>query len=385
MTIATRVKFGAASFSVSNNLPYIENSAPELAAGLVQLQVAVIIVPGLHATLAAKAATTTIPILFSVGADPVPIGLVASLNRPGGNLTGFNVFSGELGAKGLALLHELVPTASMIGFKAWGMQRRDFITAVGLVAVWPLAAQAQQPNRLPRIGFLATGSLELPATRASLNAFRQGLRELGYFDGQNIVIEVRAADSKVERFPALASELIGLKVDVIVALNSLSGRAAKQATTTIPIVVPVMGDPVEDGLVASLARPGGNVTGLTFLGPQLVPKRLALLKEALSSAYQVAALWHPRAYGERTMNDVMKETESAGLSLGLHLRFVAVHGPDQLDQAFSTIAAERTDAVMVFPSPMLFNERGRIVDLAGKLRLPLISMGKEFVELGRLI
>ena len=230
---------------------------------------------------------------------------------------------------------------------------------------------------------MTTGSLELPATRASLNAFRQGLRELGYFDGQNIVIEVRAADSKVERFPALASELIGLKVDVIVALNSLSGRAAKQATTTIPIVVPVMGDPVEDGLVASLARPGGNVTGLTFLGPQLVPKRLALLKEALPSASQVAALWHPRAYGERTMNDMMKETEAAGLSLGLHLRFVAVQSPDQ--QAFSTIAAERTDAVMVFPSPMLFNERGRIVDLAGKLRLPLISMGREFVELGGLM
>ena len=265
------------------------------------------------------------------------------------------------------------------------MQRRDFVMALGLAAVWPLAAQAQQPNRLPRIGFLATGSLELPATRASLNAFRQGLRELGYFDGQNIVIEVRAANSKVERFPALASELIGLKVDVIVALNSLSGRAAKQATTTIPIVVPVMGDPVEDGLVASLARPGGNVTGLTFLGPQLVPKRLALLKEALPSASQVAALWHPRAYGERTMNDMMKETEAAGLSLGLHLRFVAVEGPDQLDQAFSTIAAERTDAVMVFPSPMLFNERGRIVDLAGKLRLPLISMGREFVELGGLM
>ena len=146
-----------------------------------------------------------------------------------------------------------------------------------------------------------------------------------------------------------------------------------------------MGDPVEDGLVASLARPGGNVTGLTFLGPQLVPKRLALLKEALPSASQVAALWHPRAYGERTMNDMIKETEAAGQSLGLHLRFVAVQGPDQLDQAFSTIAAERSDAVIVFPSPMLFNERGRIVDLAGKLRLPLISMGREFVELGGLM
>ncbi len=230
------------------------------------------------------------------------------------------------------------------------MQRRDFIMALGLAAVWPLAVQAQQPKKVPRIGYLTTGSLELPETRVALNAFRQGLRELGYFDGQNIVIEVRAADSKIERFPVLASELVGLKVDVIVASNSLSGRAAQQATTTIPIVVPVMGDPVADGLVANLARPGGNITGLTFLGPQLVPKRLALLKEALPSASQVAALWHPRAYGERTMNDMMKETEAAGLTLGLHLRFVAVQGPDELDRAFSTIAAERTDAVMVFPT-----------------------------------
>ena len=161
------------------------------------------------------------------------------------------------------------------------MRRREFITLLGGAAVsWPLAAQAQQHNRMLQIGFLATGPLELPATRASVNAFRQGLRELGYFEGQNILIEVRAADSKVERFPALASELIGLKVDVIVALNSLSGRAAKEATSTIPIVVPVMGDPVEDGLVASLARPGGNITGLAAFGEDLPAKRVELLNFA---------------------------------------------------------------------------------------------------------
>jgi ABC-type uncharacterized transport system substrate-binding protein len=264
------------------------------------------------------------------------------------------------------------------------MQRRSFILALGL-AVSPLAVRAQQPAKVPRIGFLATGSLKAPETRASLDAFRQGLRELGYFDGENIIIEVRAADSKMERFPALANELIGLKIDIIVALNSLSGRAAQQATTTIPIVIPVMGDPVEDGLIVSLARPGGNVTGSTFLGPQLVPKRLALLKEALPSASQVAVLWHPGAYGERTMKDMREETETAGMALGLHLRFVAVQGPNELDRAFSMIGAERTDAVIIFPSPMLFNERTRIVDLARKLRLPLISMGKEFVKLGGLM
>jgi ABC-type uncharacterized transport system substrate-binding protein len=265
------------------------------------------------------------------------------------------------------------------------MRRREFIALSGGLAVaWPLAAHAQQPKKV-LIGLLATGSLEAPETRASLDAFRQEMRELGYFEGENMVIEVRTADLKVERFPALANELVGLKVDIIVALNSLSGRAAKQATNTIPIVVPVMGDPVGDGLVESLARPGENVTGLTFLGPQLVPKRLALLKEALPSASEIAVLWHPRAYGEHTMNDMVKETETAGKALGLHLQFVSVRDPNELDRAFSTAGTRRVDAVMVFPSPMLFNARTRIVELARMLRLPLISMSREFVPLGALM
>ena len=257
------------------------------------------------------------------------------------------------------------------------MQRRDFVMALGLAAVWPLPVQAEQPKKVPRIGCIVTGA------RDSINPFLQGLRELGYVDGQNIAVEVRGANSKIERFPALASELVGLKVDVIVAGNSLAGRAAQQATTTIPIVVLNMGDPVADGLVANLARPGGNITGLTLLGPRLVPKRLGLLKEALPSASQVVTLWHPGAYGER--NDMMKEAEAAGLTLGLHVRFVAVQGPDELDRAFSTIAAEHTDAIMVFPSPMLFAERGRIVDLARKLRVPLISTNKQSTKLGGLL
>lgn len=265
------------------------------------------------------------------------------------------------------------------------MQRRQFIVVLSLALGWPSALQAQQPKKVARVGFLVTGSLEAPETRTSLEAFRQGLRELGYLEGENIVIEVRAADLKVERFPALANELVGLNVDIIVALNSLSGRAAKQATSTIPIVVPVMGDPVEDGLVASLAHPGGNVTGLTFLGPQLVPKRLALLKEALPLATQVAVLWHPHAYGERTMDDMVEETKTAGKALGLQLRFVAVQDANDLDRAFSAIDAARVNAVIVFPSPMLFNNRRHIVDQSQKLRLPLISMAKEFVQLGGLM
>ena len=236
------------------------------------------------------------------------------------------------------------------------MKRREVLGVIGGAAAWPLAVWAQQPKNVPRIGFLVTGSIESPEARAPLKAFDQGLREYGYVDGLN--------------------------VDLIVASNSLAARAAQQATTTIPIVVPVMGDPVGDGLVASLARPGGNITGLTFLGPQLVPKRLALLKEALPTVSLIAALWHPGAYGERTMNDMMNQAEEAARTLGVHLRLVAVHAPDDLDRAFSTVAGERADALLIFPSPMLFNQRKRIVGLAAEHRLPIMAMGKEFVQLG---
>jgi putative tryptophan/tyrosine transport system substrate-binding protein len=232
-----------------------------------------------------------------------------------------------------------------------------------------------------------TGSLDSPDSdaRFAFDAFRQGLRERGYVEGHNIVIELRAAEGRMERFPALASELVRVKVDVIVAGNTPAARAVQQATTTIPVVVPVMGDPVRDGLVASLARPGGNITGLTFLGPELVPKRLALLKQAIPTVSMVVALWHPGAYGERTMNDMMKQAEAAARTLDVHLRLVAVQGSGELERAFSTIGEERADALMVFPSPMLFVERRRIVDLAAKRRLPSMAMGREFVELGGLL
>lgn len=262
------------------------------------------------------------------------------------------------------------------------MKRREVIAAFAGAAAWPLAVWAQQRKNVPRIGFLVTASIETPEGRAIFKAFDQGLREHGYVDGQNVLVEVRAADSNVERFPALANELVGLNVDLIVASNTPAARAAQQATTTIPIVVPVMGDPVGDGLVASLARPGGNITGLTFLGPQLVPKRLALLKEALPTASQVAALWHPGAYGGRTMDDMMNEAEEAALTLGVHLRLIAVHVPDDLDRALSTVAGERADALLIFPSPMLYNLRKRIVDFAAEHWLPIMAMGKEFVQLG---
>jgi putative ABC transport system substrate-binding protein len=265
------------------------------------------------------------------------------------------------------------------------MKRRELISLLASGALWPLAARAQRPKRIARIGFLGIGSREAPTARAFRSAFHEGLREHGYVDGQNVLVEVRTADWEVERLRALASELVGLNPDVIVAPNSLAGRALQQATTTIPIVIPVMGDPVADGLVASLARPGGNITGLTFLGPQLVPKRLALLKEALPTFSKVAGLLHAGAYSEHTMSDMLNEAQAAAQTLDLQLRVIDVRGPDELDQAFSVMGNERVDALMVFPSPMLFIERKRIVDLAAKLRLPLASISKEFVQLGGLM
>jgi putative ABC transport system substrate-binding protein len=263
--------------------------------------------------------------------------------------------------------------------------RRSFIGALAGGLVAPLAAEAQQAGKVARIGYLVTGSLESPETRVGLDAFRQGLRERGYVEGQNIVIEYRSADGKIDRLPGLAVELARLKVDLIFAVATPAARAAQQATTTIPIVAGAMGDPVGDGLVASLARPGGNITGLTFLGPELVPKRLGLLKEALPKVTRVAALWHPGAFGERTNQVMLKETEGAARALGVQLQLVGVRGADELDRAFSTMTKERAEALVVFPSTMLFSERRRIVALAAKHRLPSMSNAREFVELGGLI
>jgi len=266
------------------------------------------------------------------------------------------------------------------------MDRRTFLAGTGVVLLAaPLAAEGQQAGSVARIGYLVFSPLESPETREALDAFRQGLRERDYVEGQNIVIEYRSADGKIERFPGLATELARLKVDLIVAPNTPAARAAQQATTTIPIVAPAMSDPVGDGLVASLARPGGNITGLTFLGPELVPKRLGLLKEALPKVTRVAALWTPGELGERTTRDMLKGTEAAARALGIQLQLVGVRGPDEFDRAFSTMTKERAEALLVYPSVLLYNERRRIVDLVSKHRLPSMFNAKEQVRLGGLI
>jgi putative tryptophan/tyrosine transport system substrate-binding protein len=204
-------------------------------------------------------------------------------------------------------------------------------------------------------------------------------------EGQNLVIEYRTAEGRIERFPDLAGELVRLKVDLIVAGATPTARGARQATTTIPIVAFAMGDPVGDGLVASLARPGGNVTGLTFLGPQLVPKRLELLKELLPKVTRVAVLWHPGAFADRTMKDMWKEIEAAARTLGVQLHPAEVRNSDELEGAFSRMTRERTEAVLLFPSTLFFNERARLVALAAKHRVAAMFNAREFVELGGLI
>ena len=261
------------------------------------------------------------------------------------------------------------------------MERRAFLAAVasGLLAA-PLAAKAQQVAQIARIGMLAD------ATSPHLReAFLQGLRELGYVEGRNLVIEYRDAEGKSERLPALAAELVALKVDVIVAGNTAQTLAAKQATGTIPIVFSFALDPVRDGLVRSLARPGGNVTGLSFLAPELVGKRLELLTQAVPKVRRVAVLRHPGAQAERTEKDLRLEAEVAARGLGIQVQFVEARGPDEFDRAFSEVTRARADALTVLGSAMLFSQRSRVVALAAKNRLPAVYGLREYVDAGGLM
>ena len=262
------------------------------------------------------------------------------------------------------------------------MKRREFITLVGgAAAAWPLAASAQQKPKLPLIGVLNPGATDTPGAAG----FYDGLRELGYTEGSNIAIERRYGDWNTDRFQQLAADLVRLKVDVIVVISTSPARAAKQATSTIPIVVGGMADPVGDELIVSLSRPGGNLTGTTFLGPELIGKRFGLLKDAISGLSRVAALWHPAAYGKRTMEGMLRETEIAAQSLGLQLQLVPALGLGDLDGAFIAMTRGHADAVILLPSPMLYGEHKRIVELAAKSRLPAMYAAREFVEDGGLM
>jgi putative ABC transport system substrate-binding protein len=261
------------------------------------------------------------------------------------------------------------------------MNRRESIAALVALGAFPLAAEAQQAVKIARIGLLA-GNL---SDFRSLGTFLQGLRDLGYVEGRNVVIENRDAEGKFDRLPALAAELVALKVDVIVAQTIVAALAAKQATRTVPIVFSGIADPVTDGLVASLARPGGNVTGLSNLAAELVGKRLELLKQAVPGAMRVAVLWQPGGSGGSTDNDMLKAVEVASRSLELQLQFVEARSPTEFDRAFSDMTRARANALTVLPIAMFFNERSRLVDLATKNRLPAVYSSRQFVDAGGLM
>jgi putative ABC transport system substrate-binding protein len=261
------------------------------------------------------------------------------------------------------------------------VQRRQFLIAAGALLAAPLAAEAQQTAKIARIGWLG----DRPAAGPRLEAFFQGLRDLDYVEGRNLVIEYRYAEGKPERYPALAAELVALKVDVIVSANTLGTLAAKQATKTIPIVFIGAADPIQSGLVSSLARPGGNATGLSALSPALVGKCLELLAQAVPGVSRVAVLWQPGAQGERTDKDMLKGADVAARALGMRLQFVEARGPTEFERAFSDMTRARADALTVLGSAMFNNERRRLVDLAAKNRLPAVYSGRASVDAGGLM
>jgi putative tryptophan/tyrosine transport system substrate-binding protein len=265
------------------------------------------------------------------------------------------------------------------------MRRRDFLAGL-LLAGATRPARAQQGEATRRIAILSPGGSEpSDPTFNTVNAFLRGLQELGYKEGQNLTVEREYANGSSDRLRELASELVGRKPGIIVALSTTAALPLKRATSTIPIVAIGMADPVADELVESLARPGGNVTGTSFLGPELVARRLQLLGEVVPGLTRVAALWHPAAYSERTMAGVRNEVELAARTLGLQLQLEPAASPDDFASAFAAIVRERAEALIVMPSPMLFGEYKRIASIATDSRLPAMGAAREFAEFGGLM
>ena len=266
------------------------------------------------------------------------------------------------------------------------MRRREFTTLLIGAAAWPLAARGQQQTKMPRIGLLAPGPSGGPdASRATANALVAGLRDLSYAEGQNIIVEREYGESDADRLRQRAVELVKRQVDVIVALSTTAARPAKEATSRIPIVAFGMADPVQDELVASLSRPGGNVTGTTFLGPELVSKRLQLLSEVVPQHARVAVLWHPHAYGDRTMAGMVREAEHAAQTLGMQLLFVPASNPEEITGVMSGMTREQADVLSVFPSPVLFAAYGLIARISAEKGLPSIYAAREGAEAGGLM
>ena len=259
------------------------------------------------------------------------------------------------------------------------MKRREFIALLGgAAAALPLAAAAQP--KIPRIGFMGNSTAALEANL--LDAFRDGLRELGYEEGRNIVIEYRWANGKYDHFPVLVAELIAAKVDAIVTAGTPAALAVKNATTTVPLVMVAVGDPIGTGLVPSLARPGGDLTGLSSVAPDLEGKRLQLLREVTPALSHVAMFIN-------SLNPFhissMEQARAAAQAMGIKLRLYDIRKSEDLDDAFAAIRKERPDALLILADRVFLHNRGRIVDFANEQRLPNVNAYKELVEVGGLM
>ena len=259
-----------------------------------------------------------------------------------------------------------------------GMRRRKFITLLGGAAVWPLAAGAQEAGSRHTVGILSAGN-----DNAALNTvFVVALPELGWVEGKNVVFEHRYADNRLERLPELAADLVRLKVDVIAAAGTLAPLAAKQASSTIPIVMTAAGDPLGSGLVASLARPGGNVTGMSLMASDLGGKRLELLKEVLPRLARVAVLWNAaNPYSAL----VFKETQAAGRTLGIEVQSLEVRASDDFDGAFEAARRQRPDALITVEDPLTVTHRQRVADFTAEQQLPSLHGVREFAAAGGLM
>jgi putative ABC transport system substrate-binding protein len=259
------------------------------------------------------------------------------------------------------------------------VHRRAFIgTIAGSFLAAPLAAEVQQPGKVYRIGYLSIASGPSPRTEA----LRQGLRELGYIEGKNITIEYRFAQEKVDRLRALATELVDLKVDLIVTGGPTATRAAQQATRTLPVVMAWGGDPIEAKFVASLAQPGGNITGLTSMATELGSKRLGLLKEAVPHMSRVAVLWNP-IHSEASAS--FRETEGAIRALGLSLESIEVRSAADLEGAFRRAVTRHADALTVLLDPVTLLHAAKVAELAARSRIPTIFYERRFAKAGGLM
>jgi putative ABC transport system substrate-binding protein len=253
------------------------------------------------------------------------------------------------------------------------------LVAVILLTV-AVVTEAQQPTKVPRIGFLFAGAPS--AVMGRIKAFRQGLQERGYVEGKNIVIEYRYGEGNLDRMAPLATELVHLKVDVIVTGGPTDTRAAKQATTTLPIVMAQDSDPVGSGFIASLARPGGNITGLSTLSPEISGKQMDLLKEILPKISRVAVVGNSIEPGNA---ETLKETQLAAGGFGVQLQNLDVRGPEDIEIAFSAIKKDRANAVIVLRNPVTSTNRKQVIDLAAKNRLPAMYVSPEWVDAGGLM